>query len=201
MKYLKMAFNVLAVLIVLLALLLIASTLPIPGNYQVRIVETGSMEPTIMTGSIVVIKPVAQYQIGDIITFLDKSRSNKPVTHRINDMYLQEGNPIYITKGDANEDADANEVLPSHVIGKVWFHIPYLGRVLAAVKTPAGFMLVIVVPGIIIIYDEFRKVKAEIKKMVAKKKKKDDKQDQAIDQLEDKLEGLENKISQNNEIK
>ncbi len=197
-KILKIILNLVTVIIILIAVLLIASTLPIPGNYQVRIVETGSMEPTILTGSIVVIKPVESYRIGDIITYKDKSRSNKPVTHRIHDMTLQDGNPEYITKGDANEDVDTNRLAQADIIGKVLFHIPYLGKVLAAVKTPVGFMLVIVVPGIIIIYDELKKVIEEIKKIMRKKQKPDNPEDQLKPEDQIKTQEIENKSVEDN---
>jgi len=172
----------------MVAIGVIAPLLPIPGNYQILTVLSGSMESDIKTGSIVVIKPVDQYKINDIITFINPQNKNEPITHRIVDMEVIEGNPFYITQGDANNAPDQRKVQPREVIGKVLFDLPYLGYVVEAAKKPLGFMLIIVVPAIVIIYDEFRKIWREIIKL--KNKKKDKEQDNKIKELEEEIEEL-----------
>ncbi len=146
------------------AVLLIVSVLPITGNYKVMVVQSGSMEPAIKTGSIVVVKPAEEYKIGDVITFGAHTKIKAPTTHRIYDIRVIEGEPRYITKGDANEEPDAKEVLSRDIIGKVLFHIPYVGFAVEAAKKPVGFMLIICVPAALIIGDEIRKIIAEVKK-------------------------------------
>lgn len=51
--------------------LVVLSTLsiPIPGDLHIYSVETGSMEPSIKTGSVVFVAPAENYKIGDVITF------------------------------------------------------------------------------------------------------------------------------------
>src|SRR3989344_9392425 len=92
--------------VAVIALLLIISSFPIKGNYQIMIVQSGSMEPDIKTGSIVVVKPASEYKIGDVITFGPAPKGKVPTTHRIVDVRLQTGVPVFITKGDANEEND-----------------------------------------------------------------------------------------------
>jgi len=163
-----------------IALLLIVSIFPIPGNYKVMMVLSGSMEPAIKTGSIVLVKPAhstgsgqADYKIGDIITFGPYTKTKAPTTHRIIDMKVIEGVPSYITKGDANESPDQREVQKKEVVGKVLFSIPYLGYAVNAAKKPFGFMALIVIPATLIIYDELRNIIEEIKKSRQKNQNKE----------------------------
>ena len=164
-KILSYLFGAMAVII---TILLIVSAFPIAGNYKVLIVQSGSMEPVINTGGIVVVKPVSQYSVGDVITFGPVSKTKAPTTHRIVDIRFQNGNPVYVTKGDANEDTDTQEVLARHVIGKVLFDIPFLGYVLAAAKTPIGFVVLIVIPAGLVAIDEVYKIYREVRRMRGK---------------------------------
>jgi signal peptidase len=150
--------------IVLVAILLIVSAFPIPGNYKVMVVKSGSMEPTIKTGSIVVVKPASDYKIGDIITFGPYSKTKAPTTHRIYEMKVEGGEPIYITKGDANNAPDTREIKKIDIVGKVLFSVPFVGYAVDFAKKPLGFALIIIIPAAIIIYDEIRKIFGEIKK-------------------------------------
>ncbi len=43
-------------------------------------------------------------------------------------------------------------------MGKVIFHIPYMGRLLDLAKTPLGFAMLIVVPAGLVIVDEVLKI-------------------------------------------
>ena len=163
-KLFKGIYYIVLVVVVLLAILFVGSVFPIPGNYKIMTVLSGSMEPTIKMGSVVIMKPSEDYKIGDIITFQKTARAKNPITHRIVEMEVIEGNPVYITKGDANEDPDSGRVYKNQIIGKVLFSIPFLGYAVDFVRKPIGFILVIVVPGAIIILDELRKIFIEIKK-------------------------------------
>lgn len=163
-----------------IALALVASKLPITGAIKVFVVKSGSMQPAIKTGSVVVARPKKEYKIGDVITF--KSIENNrvaPVTHRVFDIKISNGNPVYITKGDANNGPDAREIRNYEIIGKVFFHIPYVGFAVDAIKKPIGFTLIIAVPAAVIIYDEIRKLKEEAKKML--KKRQETKEEKPLD--------------------
>lgn len=153
------------------ALFLIASAIPIPGGFRVFNVLTGSMEPAIKTGSMVIVRPAENYKINDIITFNPVGKADKtPITHRIHDIRVQGGTPIYITKGDANEVQDLTEIGQYQIIGKMIFGVPYIGAVVNVAKTPVGFTLLIIVPAVIFIYEELKKVWREITKTRTKKR-------------------------------
>ena len=163
-KIFKLFYYLIIVLISVIALALIISILPIPGNIKILSVLSGSMEQTIQTGSVVIIKPVVQYRIGDIITFRQGQKNQTPTTHRIYDIRLQTGQPIYITKGDANNAPDIKEISPSDILGQVMFSVPLAGYIIDFAKKPIGFMLIIIIPAAVIIYDEVKKIYEEIRK-------------------------------------
>jgi signal peptidase len=171
MKFFKAFYYIFIVCVALVAVLLLISAFPIAGNFKVLVVLSGSMEPAIKTGSAMVIKPAADYKIGDIITFGPMSKKRTPTTHRIVGIKAEGGNRLYITKGDANNAPDIKEIAENEIIGKVLFSAPYAGYFVAAAKKPLGFTLIIGVPAAIIIFDEIKKMISEIKKMKEKKQK------------------------------
>lgn len=167
----KIIYSVLITFIVLIAILLIISVLPITGNYKLMIVQSGSMEPAIKMGGIVMVKPADDYKIGDVISFGEVTRTKSPTTHRIYDIRVADGKPYYITKGDANEEPDQKEISKGEIIGKVLFSIPYVGYAVDFVKKPIGFALIILVPAAVIIGDEIKNIVEEIKKKKETEKK------------------------------
>jgi len=168
-KTFKFLYYLVIVLISIVALLLIISILPITGDFKVLAVLSGSMEPAIHTGSVVVIKPAGTYKIGDIITFGKIGKNQTTITHRIYDIRLQEGQPIYITKGDANNAPDIKDITQTEIQGKVLFSIPLVGYAVDFAKQPLGFLLIIIIPALAIIIDEVRKIVTEAKKNKQKK--------------------------------
>lgn len=172
MKTFKIIYYLFFTAIGLVALLLVVSVLPIPGNVKVLTVLSGSMQPAIKTGSVVLVKLASDYKIGDIITFGPMSKTKPPTTHRIHDIKVTAGQPVYITKGDANNAPDTREIHKSDIIGKVLFDAPYAGYAVETAKKPWGFSVIIIVPALLIIFDEGKKVIGEIKKMKEKKNEK-----------------------------
>lgn len=85
------------------------------------IVTTGSMEPEIETGELVIVSEENKYYKGDIITYEDEE--NFLVTHRI--FSINEKN--FIAKGDANNVND-EEVSNGNIKGKVIYHSKILGN-------------------------------------------------------------------------
>lgn len=167
MKIFKYIYYVVLAFIVAIALLLIVSVFPITGNYKVMTVISGSMEPSIKMGSVVVVKPVSDYKIGDVITFGPYSRTKAPTTHRIYDIKVVDSQPVYITKGDANNAPDAREIKKSDIVGKVLFSVPFAGYAVEFVKKPLGFALIIIIPAAVIIIDEVKKIYKEVRKKSA----------------------------------
>ena len=166
---LKWIYYFFLAIIAAIALLLIISVLPITGNIKFMIVQSGSMEPGIKTGSIVMTKPASEYRVGDIITFGTYSKTKAPTTHRIYEIQEQNGQKVYITKGDMNNAPDTKPVSKNEIIGKVMFDAPYLGYVVAFTRKPMGFLLILLIPAAVIVSDEVKKIVKEVKKLKNKK--------------------------------
>ena len=172
----KIAYSGIVGFIAIVGLLVIFSAFPIPENYQIKMVESGSMEPTIKVGSVVVVKPADAYHAGDIITYEGGFRAENgtpiPVTHRIVEERVEGGSTVYITKGDANDDPDNRAVRRRQIIGKVLFDVPYMGYIVAAARQPYGFLTIIIIPALVIVYDQVKIIWEETKKIRDKRKTK-----------------------------
>jgi signal peptidase len=165
MKIFNILYYLFITAIALIAVLLLISVFPITGNFKVLAVLSGSMEPSIHTGSIVVVKPAAEYKVGDVITFGKISKTQTPTTHRINEIKNNNGVETFITKGDANNAPDVREIKKNEIVGKELFTIPYLGYAINTAKKPYGFALIIIIPALLVIFDEGKKIRDEIVKM------------------------------------
>lgn len=95
--------------------------------WQPVAVATGSMEPGISVGDMVVYSSLEKNDLeeGDVIAF---QRDGQTIIHRIAELDLKENQTVYITRGDANNANDEGYVLPEEVFGRVIFTIPRLGR-------------------------------------------------------------------------
>lgn len=117
------------------AIVTIAVLIPRITGATPYVVLTGSMEPTMPPGTMVVVRPVKAQQLGinDVITYQLKSGEPTVVTHRIVEMGSLRGRPIFRTKGDANDTVDQGWVRPVQIRGVKWYAVPYLGYVTAAI--------------------------------------------------------------------
>lgn len=170
-QFSKIGYGLLITFMVVIGGTLVFSMVPIEGNIQIKIVLSGSMEPSIKTGSVVIVKPADRYEVGDIVTFGKDDRDNIPTTHRIIDMHIISGETRFVTKGDANDDRDGREITEKSIIGKVLLDVPYVGFILDMAKKPLGFAVLIGIPALVIVSDEVKKIYKETKKMRSKKEK------------------------------
>ncbi len=166
---LKVPYYALVGLVFMTGLLLLATLAPIPGNFSVKIVKSGSMEPTIKTGGIVVIRPTSQYGVGDVITFGKDTKTQIPTTHRIVEEKIENGQTLFTTKGDANDSVDPAPIKKSDIRGRVLFTLPYVGFILDFAKKPLGFVLIVGIPALLVIIDEIGNIWREFRKLRPKK--------------------------------
>jgi signal peptidase len=163
--------------VLLLALFFVAgltavSALNIPGNYKMMVVLSGSMEPAIKTGSVVVVKPADSYNKGEVISFNDPRSGKTSVTHRIFEIKETEEGKAFVTKGDANDAPDMNEIKQGQIMGKTLFSLPYIGYPISFAKTQTGLIVMIIIPAVIIIYSELISIKNEAVRLIAERKKR-----------------------------
>jgi signal peptidase I len=169
--FLKIPYYLFIALVAVVGVLLLATLMPVPGNFKVKIVESGSMEPAIKTGGIIVIKPADSYNLEEVVTFGPDTKTQVPTTHRIVKIEGEGASKIFTTKGDANNAPDPASIRLSDIGGKVVFSLPYLGFILDFARKPLGFLLIVGMPAILVIVDEFIKILREIKKIRLRKNK------------------------------
>ena len=124
---------VLAVLLAPLVLQIGFALFPGAGSYAVT---TGSMTPTIDRGSMIYTYDTGDYEAGDVVTF---ARESEIVTHRI----VGERDDGFVTKGDANENADSWTIPANQIRGTVLFSIPLYGFLIRPTTVEGGALYVI----------------------------------------------------------
>ncbi len=145
-------------LVAAIALVMLLTIFPVPGtDFDLRVVQSGSMEPAIRMGSLVLIRPTESPKINDIITYR-RPNQQTPVTHRIIDIQVENDQTQYITKGDANEVRDMEPVTEEMIMGRVTLTVPLIGYGINFGRTPIGFALLIIVPAVLIGLDEIKKI-------------------------------------------
>ena len=127
---LKKIWNVVSTVIVVLAVLcavfLMGSRLL---GYQVFTVISGSMEPELSVGDLLIVLGSSSYEIGDVVVYQD---GNIVVTHRI--VRFSDDEEI-VTQGDANNTED-DPISVEAIKGEVVAVIPFVGYFINAIKTP-----------------------------------------------------------------
>lgn len=128
--------------VLLVALLLLAAAVAVVPRVlggAALTVLTGSMEPTYSPGDMVVAVPQDRYEVGDVVTFQPVSGDPTLVTHRVVGVTLG-AEPAYVTRGDAN-GADDDPVSPEQVMGRVVYHVPYVGHLADTVGPHRGVVV------------------------------------------------------------
>ena len=145
-------------LALILALLL---AVPAATGHRTLTVLTGSMEPTVDTGSVVideVIRPTEAH-VGDIVTFSDPANRDRLITHRLRAARVVGDTARMVTKGDANDTVERWNVPVDGEIGRVVLSVPKLGHVQELLGSRRGYLLLMVailVLGLWVLVDVWR---------------------------------------------
>lgn len=141
---------------IIVAVFLVYFSIPTLGH-KALIVRSGSMEPRIKTGDLLIVNlstqvqtpqniPIYKYKEGEVITFKDLKNSNILMTHKIVTRQIKNGTVYYQTKGDTNKNLDTELVPQEKIIGNVYLTFPALGKVFAFTKEGKGFLLLVALP-------------------------------------------------------
>lgn len=169
------------------------SEVPSFAGYLPMIVMTGSMEPEIMGGDLIICKTAEAEDIskGDVISFFDPEGSGTSVvTHRVTEVINEDGEISFRTKGDANLIEDKTAVPAKNLVGVYKTRIPYAGNVSMFMQSTAGLIVCVILPILLFLgIDIFRSKRFEknkssetealraeletLKKQVSEKKKND----------------------------
>lgn len=138
---------IVVVLLVVVAPFVVYAAPGIVGAQGSYIVLSGSMEPTISPGDVVIVNEAdpATIEEGDIITYM-RGENEVPTTHRVVGVVDTNGELAFETQGDALDQPDESPVHANNVIGEVTYVIPYIGYLIEFANTPLGFVALIVVP-------------------------------------------------------
>ncbi len=145
------------VLLVSLVVLLIAmfiarasgNSLSIFG-FRIFRVSTGSMEPTLMVGDVIVVQKTSPEEIhkGDIITFKPQEglMAGSTVTHRVVLEPTERNGRWYLqTQGDADGATLDPKITDEQVVGKYVRTLPLVSKIYSFFLTPMGLIAMIVV--------------------------------------------------------
>jgi signal peptidase I len=133
------ASGALAVLMVAL-FALVAAVVVVPraiGAVPLTVL-TGSMQPALSPGDLVVVRPMPadDIRVGDVITFQPVSDDPTLVTHRVVGVTLgSAGVAGFTTQGDDNNAADA-PIVADQVKGRVVYSVPLVGHLTNAALAP-----------------------------------------------------------------
>ena len=131
--------------LILTAVVIVTLIVAFPLPFQRYVVLTDSMKPELPPGSLVFVYYDSPENVdeGDIIAFYATSGSKTPTTHRVveNDSSSHQ----FITKGDNNPDTDIDPIPWVRFVGKVVFHLPVIGYVMAMMTEMKGKIIMIAI--------------------------------------------------------
>ena len=139
--------------------LLIAGPLALGDHPQTDL--TGSMEPTISPGDVVINEQIspASAEVGDVVTFRDPEQQSKLLTHRVvSKRRLKDGRFAFVTQGDANNTQEHWRVPADGQIGRVAYTVPWVGNIAVFARTKPGMGLLIGVPLLLILLEEMMRI-------------------------------------------
>jgi signal peptidase len=123
-------------------------------GYRIFKIATGSMEPYLKVGDIVLIKEDTKYGVSDVITYKE---NDVYITHRI---LYSEGDKI-VTKGDANNVND-EPIKKSDVVGKVVLKLSFVTFISYLIGNPIVWGIAIVLCVILILIPTYRRKNGQI---------------------------------------
>jgi signal peptidase len=109
--------------------------IPMPFGVGLTVVLSGSMEPELSVGDLLIVNRKDSYAVDEIVVFQE---GRIGVVHRIIEM---DGTTV-TTQGDANNAPDEPMDI-SRIKGKVVLAIPLVGHVANLIKTPIATVLIL----------------------------------------------------------
>ena len=128
------------------------------------VIISGSMEPSLQIGDIVIVKKVAQNELkqGDIISY---RQGQSVITHRIAEVIDKGGEVEYKTKGDNNNAEDSGIISYEMIEGKVVKHISQIGKIAIILQKKGTIIFIILILYIYILYSSSIKKKRALRKL------------------------------------
>ena len=131
---------------------LTGNVLPMPFGVGVGVVMSGSMEPQLSVGDLIVVKECDSYEQGDYVVF---QQNGILIVHEI----IRIEGDVIVTRGTANDSED-EPISLKNIKGKVVFDLAGVGTVVTWIKSPVGTILILFLAGYFLV----RSYSAENKK-------------------------------------
>ena len=122
-------------------------------GYKMYVIISGSMQPELDIGDIVVVKKVDPNNLkkDDIISF---RKGQTIITHRIEEVKNTEEKIQFLTKGDNNNTSDKDLVSEKEVEGIVVNKIQKLGKILLKLRDKTLIIFIILIYYVFLMYDQ-----------------------------------------------
>ena len=132
--------------------LFLAVSVPYLFGQRSLTVLSGSMEPQLHTGDVVVVDqvPPLEVRVGDIVTFRDPDDASRLITHRVREIDVDGSEVAFVTKGDANTSVEHWKITTDGTIGRVRYHVWRLGYLMFWIRSPLGRLGMVVLPALLL---------------------------------------------------
>lgn len=133
-------------------------------KFSLYTIISPSMVPNINVYDVVIdvrVDDPEDIEIGDVITFYSDSPELRggTITHRVISVIKdKDGNYSYQTKGDNNLIEDSSTVPFEKIVGKVSLRIPQLGRVQFFLASSYGWLILLMIPALYIIFKDINRI-------------------------------------------
>jgi signal peptidase len=127
-------------------------TVPTAFGYRTLTVLSGSMEPALHPGDLIVVDRISPLdaRIGDIVTFRDPADSGRLITHRVRSFAIHGDTVSFVTRGDVNTGVERWRIPADGEMGRAVLRFPKLGYVTVRAGSRAGRLLLIALPALLL---------------------------------------------------
>jgi len=138
----------------------LAIVLPFAFGGRPYTVLSGSMEPAVAPGDVVISTRIdpADARPGDVVTFRDPQDADRLITHRVRSTRPEGRRIRFVTKGDANNTTEEWRVAASGHVSRVRYRVPAVGRVALIAQSRGGMIVLVVLPVLLLGMHEIARI-------------------------------------------
>jgi signal peptidase I len=117
------------------------------AGYPAYVIRGSSMAPAVPLGALIVDQPVDAARIvpGDVVSV--RAVNGVVYTHRVVQVIATPEGLSFETRGDANATPDPAVAPATAIVGRVLFHVPLAGFIVAMLAIPAGMLSLLSIIG------------------------------------------------------
>jgi signal peptidase I len=129
--------TLLSLFLSLISWLILAPT-QLGGSVTYVIVDGNSMEAKFHRGDLILLRKAATYKVGDAVTY-QNAEMGRYVFHRIINLNLDR----FVLQGDNNAWLDSYQPTQEEIVGKLWMHLPRVGKAVEWLRLPINMALAV----------------------------------------------------------